>query len=567
MITNLHIKNFKSFGKPINANISDLTIIAGANSGGKSTIIQMILLLSQTLENPRPDVALDLGGRYVQFAEFREAVFGRPKNADAEFTVGFEFIVQENDLRDFRAIILSKTQQAQLPSEELVRTSFNHYHVEIGFKVNPSGIPIVKSCNYKKSVNGIGVFSFDIQQKQGRNYLANYSFRPNKKSNKLIKRIELIKQKLEKFNLENEKSASVTKHLQDSIKQALNNIPHLQLNDLNKFNIRTSLRRLSKSQNAFFDEILNELQSILLVSPVSISTTAQVHFEHFLFNPIMISEFDNRIIPERFNEHFRISNLEIKRFLRSIQYIGPLRAKPERAYLSAGTPIEIGNAGENAIPILWVNQNEKVFSKTRIGETPKETKLSEATEQWAKEFGIASSFHITKPKRVIYQAELESNPGSKVMVTIADVGFGVSQLLPVIVTGLWARNGSTIILEQPEIHLHPRLQGKLADFLICMAELGKNIIVETHSEHLINMLRLRIVQDTSNEIKKKIGILFVRPPKQSKRITRLQGSRIENLKVDEYGKIINWPSDFFPETGDLTENILKARFEKVSKGE
>jgi len=252
--------------------------------------------------------------------------------------------------------------------------------------------------------------------------------------------------------------------------------------------------------------------------------------------------------------------------LRSIQYIGPLRAKPERAYLSVGTPIEIGNAGEYAVPILWVNQNEKIRQKTKIGEEPVITSLAKATKEWLQEFGLSNSFHITKPNRVIYQAQLESNPGSNIMVTIADVGFGVSQLLPVIVAGLWAQVGSTLVLEQPEIHLHPRLQGKLADFLICMAELEKNIIVETHSEHLINMLRLRIIQDTSNEIKKKIGILFVRSQKQSKKIVKQQGSKIENLKVDDFGKIINWPADFFSETGDLNENILKARFEKLSKG-
>lgn len=567
MITNLHISNFKSFGKPISANLSDLTIIAGANSGGKSTIIQMILLLSQTLENPRADVALDLGGRFIQFAEFRETVFSRSKGASAGFSVGFEFILEENDLRDPRSLLLSKTQQSQLPSEESIKLTKNHYYVEFGFSANPAGIPQTKFCKYKKTINGIGVFSFELQ-KQGRNHLITYQFQPTKKPKNLDKQIESIKQKLVNFSPTDGKSIPGLKYIYESLMSALNDFPRSQISDLSNYVFRTNLRRIGKTQSIFFNEVFNDVQNLILQTPFSVSQSLQAHFDHFLFtaNPTIQPEIESRLVYERFNEHFRVANNEIRRFLRRIQYIGPLRAKPERAYLSAGTPIEIGNAGENAVPILWVNQNEKVLSKIKIGDLQKGTTLAKAVQEWIQEFGIANAFHITKPKRVIYQAELESNPGSNVMVTIADVGFGVSQLLPVIVAGLWAQSGSTIILEQPEIHLHPRLQGKLADFLVCMVELGKNIIVETHSEHLINMLRLRIAQDKTNEIKKKIGILFVRPPQKSKRDTKLHSSMIENLRVDDYGKVVNWPPDFFPESGDLNENILKARFEKLETG-
>jgi predicted ATPase len=567
MITNLHINNFKSFGKPISANLSDLTIIAGANSGGKSTLIQIILLLAQTLENPRADVALDLGGRFVQFAEFREAVFGRPKNIKAEFSVGFESIIEENDLRDPRSLLMSKTQQSQLPSEHSIKLTKNHYYVEFGFSTNPAGFPQINFCVYKKTINGIGVFSFELH-KQRRNYLATYQFQPTKKSKTQDKQIESIKQKLASFSPADGKSIQGLKYIREQLMQFLNDFPRLQISDLSTYKLRANLGRVEKAHSLFFNEIINDIQNLILQKSFSVSQLLQAHFDHFLFtaNPTLQMDADTRLVYEGFYEHFRVANSEIKRFLRRIQYIGPLRAKPERAYLSAGTPIEIGNAGENAVPILWVNQNEKVLSKTKIGDLQKETTLANAVQEWLREFGIANEFHITKPKRVIYQAELESNPGSNVIVTIADVGFGVSQLLPVIVAGLWAQSGSTLILEQPEIHLHPRLQGKLADFFLCMVELGKNIIIETHSEHLINVLRLRIAQDKSNEIKKRIGILFVRPPLQTKRYTQFQSSIIENLKVDEYGKVINWPVDFFPEAGDLNENILKARFEKLEMG-
>ena len=78
----------------------------------------------------------------------------------------------------------------------------------------------------------------------------------------------------------------------------------------------------------------------------------------------------------------------------------------------------------------------------------------------------------------INQVQLNS---SGVEVSLPDVGFGVSQILPILVECLRVKEGETIILEQPEIHLHPSLQSKLADFFICMAKSGKNLVIETHS--------------------------------------------------------------------------------------
>ena len=110
--------------------------------------------------------------------------------------------------------------------------------------------------------------------------------------------------------------------------------------------------------------------------------------------------------------------------------------------------------------------------------------------------------------------------------------------------------------EQPEIHLHPKLQANLADFFLRMALLGKRIIVETHSDHFINRLRRRIAEDKTDELKDKVNILFVHPPHDG------QGATIESLKVDRYGVIENWPSDFLPESADEAEAIVLAGLEK-----
>jgi len=92
--------------------------------------------------------------------------------------------------------------------------------------------------------------------------------------------------------------------------------------------------------------------------------------------------------------------------------------------------------------------------------------------------------------------------------------------------------------------------------------------VETHSEHLIQMLRLRIAQDKDGSLREKVRILFVRGDREFHESNggdarrEPVGSYVENLQVDEYGSIINWPSDFFPEYGELNEKILKAMMTK-----
>ena len=84
-------------------------------------------------------------------------------------------------------------------------------------------------------------------------------------------------------------------------------------------------------------------------------------------------------------------------------------------------------------------------------------------------------------------------------VTLDAVGVGVSQLLPVLVLCLLSEPGGVILLEQPELHLHPALQQRLADFLIAVARSGRQLIVETHSEYIVSRLRRRIAEDTTEE--------------------------------------------------------------------
>ncbi len=146
-----------------------------------------------------------------------------------------------------------------------------------------------------------------------------------------------------------------------------------------------------------------------------------------------------------------------------------------------------------------------------------------------------------------YEASLSLMSEPETYVAITDVGFGVSQILPVIALGLLSPADALLLFEQPEIHLHPRAQAGLADFLLCLARSGRRVVVETHSDHMIDRFRRRMAEDSSNTLENSVQVLFVHPPAAG------QGASIETAQIDRYGMITNWP------TGFLTESAKDAR--------
>jgi predicted ATPase len=124
------------------------------------------------------------------------------------------------------------------------------------------------------------------------------------------------------------------------------------------------------------------------------------------------------------------------------------------------------------------------------------------------------------------------------LVAPSDVGFGIGQLLPVLVEGL-LDGSQTIAVEQPEIHLHPRLQAHLADFFIESSRSDRQWIIETHSEALILRLQRRIREGKLNA--SEVCVLFVEHGKA--------GSTISELRLDNRGQFVDeWPGGFFEES-------------------
>lgn len=126
---------------------------------------------------------------------------------------------------------------------------------------------------------------------------------------------------------------------------------------------------------------------------------------------------------------------------------------------------------------------------------------------------------------------------------LADVGFGVSQILPVLVLLYYVPEGSIVLMEQPEIHLHPSVQSGMADVMLAVAKRRQvQIIVESHSEHLLRRFQRRVAEGSmpSSDLK----LYFVN--------TKRGAAELNDLELNEWGGIENWPDKFFgDEMGEI----------------
>jgi AAA ATPase domain/Protein of unknown function (DUF3696) len=239
-------------------------------------------------------------------------------------------------------------------------------------------------------------------------------------------------------------------------------------------------------------------------------------------------------------------------------YLGPLREYPQRQYNWPGSqPADMGRRGEKVIDALLAARQAGVTISRGKGR-PKRT-LEEYAAHWLKQLGLIHTFEVEPVAKGsnLYQVWVQKTPASaKVLIT--DVGFGISQILPVIVLCYYVPEGATIILEQPEIHLHPSVEAGLADVFIDAIKVRKiQILLESHSEYLLRRLQRRIAEEAEHLASDDIALYFCDYQKNE--------SHLVQLDVDAVGNIRNWPDGFFgDELGELGA-ITKAQMERQRK--
>ena len=234
----------------------------------------------------------------------------------------------------------------------------------------------------------------------------------------------------------------------------------------------------------------------------------------------------------------------LEQCLRDLYYLGPLRAQPQRDYRWSGArPTDVGRAGELAVDAVLGSHRTNGHGSNSPAMF--EFALEQQISGLFAEIGLLHEFRVEQiGDNPLYQVKVKQSETSPEAL-ITDVGFGVSQILPVLVLCFYAPAGSTIILEQPEIHLHPAAQSALGDVLIAARQRRDvQIIVESHSEHLLRRLQRRIAEEKLPE--GDLGVYFCENVGDH--------SEIKELKLDPYGNITNWPTHFFGDDfGEIAE--------------
>jgi predicted ATPase len=218
-------------------------------------------------------------------------------------------------------------------------------------------------------------------------------------------------------------------------------------------------------------------------------------------------------------------------FLEGMAYLGPILDDPRRYYLSwGGQRFTVGTRGEHTPDII--SYDEEVRSK-----------VNEWFTRFSIPYQIENRLDVASGELT---GELSTLPlrdtRTETIVTPVDVGFGISQILPVIVEAV-AGKSKTICVDQPEVHLHPRLQAEIAELLIdTFQNQSKRWIVETHSELLVLRIQTAIAEKRINP--SDVSVLYVNPPPEQ--ALQGEGSTIQALEIDEDGDFLSsWPEGFF----------------------
>lgn len=250
--------------------------------------------------------------------------------------------------------------------------------------------------------------------------------------------------------------------------------------------------------------------------------------------------------------YFRGIREHLRNEAERVAYIGPFRENPKRTYRDSESNFnDVGVNGENTSMILrQAAQGDR--------------KLLENVSEWLQK-SMGYSLDITDVGSSLYSLVV---CGNKETDNIMDVGYGISQVLP-IVTQLYNKNAysknlsrvnaserKTLILEQPEIHLHPAAQAQLADlFVDCISEkrgVADRILIETHSEHLIRKLQVLVADPDVRISADQVAIYYVDKDEKG-------DSYVEKMELGENGQFEKtWPAGFFDKSYELTKMLIEA---------
>ena len=442
MLTKLRIVNFKCLKDTGELDIRPLTFLVGPNSSGKSSVLQILLMLRQTVDSIDTENALTPNDGWVKLGAYSEFVFGQ----DTKRELGVELWFDQLNGMD---------QDTQGSSRTKFSFRYNQRTTQVGLyraemKLDTEGASVLATWSRGRR----GYTGKIVQERQGEHLT--------------LGPIDVVPKKF----------------------YQLGTTPTM------KQEVRT-VRQMRR----------------ILGKPLPEGGAFSFGYAAGYFEGVC---------------YFLAQILE--RMITQIVYLGPLRQRPERSYgISGRAPMDVGTSGERTAEVLWY--------ATRTRESRE--KLLTAVDTWLKRFNIALEVRMKRLGRSSQYSLLFVDPSSGLNISLADVGFGASQVLPVIVQGFYSNPGSLLLIEQPEIHLHPKAQATLGHLLVEIAKKGdRRLIVESHSDHVLGRVQRCIAEEEISA--DDVAIYYFEPTPD--------GTNIHHIKLDEYGQFENFPEGFFEES-------------------
>ncbi|MHC4047498.1 AAA family ATPase [Bradyrhizobium sp. 23AC] len=613
MLKSWTVGNFKSIGEELVLPLSPITALVGANSSGKSSIIQSILLIKQTLQYATADRPIALNGPLLKLGTFDDVRNVRSEGGGVR--IGWEY-------EETTVFPNSETYYKPRPNVTPWREVIPHIQCLTEFGIAPEARtelsrlqPFLVSTSLTAlsgTMSGseqIGA-QLEISRMPGApeptalptTTPLPISTRPQPAQRYRVSDIDIeTRASLLEEHPNGEIEAAVVRHFlpltigirfDSSLRQAMQiadaicslrksirfqrefaglSAPPELLGILQKW---VSANQEFLRQSQFFQEaelfarpstIGQVLDALLDLQRRSRSRPASFPSLQEL-QPLIAEALLTNELPRMEVEYERprlIYNaaIQIREYFEEyVLYLGPLRDEPKPLYpLEAlGNPTDVGYRGEHTAAVLHLNQyrpitylSSKRFSDNAIDFATGASveSLRDALVDWLSYMGVIDAILTDDRGKIGHELQVRT-PGIGKYHDLTNVGVGVSQVLPIVLMALLAPVGSLLIFEQPELHLHPRVQTRLADFFISMAMSGKQCLLETHSEYLIHRLRRRIAEAPGEQLTSMTKLYFVERCGDT--------TNCRSVDITRYGAVLDWPADFFDQSQVEAESILMA---------
>lgn len=283
-----------------------------------------------------------------------------------------------------------------------------------------------------------------------------------------------------------------------------------------------------------------------------------------------------RVLTQRFADRFIPQLDELEELLKSFAFLSSTRSVPPAFYppVTSGGD-DLGVSGEFAAELLWAHRGDKVhyflpnFDDVNVAPESRERPLKDAINEVLQGLGIDVNLSIHEIEKVGFRLLFGR-------ATLAHVGRGLTYLLPIVQLGLFQdpnrlREGSTSLpapkdtryrlcaFEEPEAHLHPRVQARLATWFVFLAQASRQVLVETHSDHLVRRLRRLAAEAVTGSALEEWLATNVRIVN----VTQTAGkTSIESTRISRAGALEVWPQDFMDAAVSGEEQIYLAALEK-----